>query len=103
MEAPGKQRRVAPISPGDTGAEPIRTAVTEERSLRASASRSRSESRARLVGQYVANGNRLVDEGDLLSALPWFAKALQEEQSNPARGRRFSWSGSATRMYARAI
>jgi len=39
-----------------------------------------AESHARLVRQYVANGNRLVDEGDLLGALPWFAKALKEEQ-----------------------
>jgi WD40 repeat protein/tetratricopeptide (TPR) repeat protein/tRNA A-37 threonylcarbamoyl transferase component Bud32 len=43
-----------------------------------------AQSHIRLVRQYVANGNRLVDEGDLLGALPWFAKALKEEQ-DPAR------------------
>jgi WD40 repeat protein/tetratricopeptide (TPR) repeat protein/predicted Ser/Thr protein kinase len=50
-----------------------------------SAQSSAAESRARLVHQYVANGTRLVDEGDLLGALPWFAQALKEEQDNPER------------------
>jgi len=54
-----------------------------ERSAEA-ADRNAAESRVRLVRQYVANGNRLGDEGDLLGALPWFAKALKEEQ-DPAR------------------
>jgi len=52
----------------------------EKRSAQSNA----AESRARLVRQYVANGNRLVDEGDLMGALPWFATALKEEQ-DPAR------------------
>jgi serine/threonine protein kinase len=44
-----------------------------------------AESHARLVQQYVANGNRLVDDGDFLGALPWFAQALNEEKGNPER------------------
>src|SRR5262249_15699881 len=33
-----------------------------------------------VIRQYVAEGNRLVDQGDLLGALPWFAKALKEDK-----------------------
>jgi serine/threonine protein kinase len=44
-----------------------------------------SESHTRLVRQYVANGNRLVQERDLLGALSWFAQALKEERDNPER------------------
>jgi hypothetical protein len=43
-----------------------------------------TESRTRLVRQYVANGNRLVQERDFLGALPWFAQALKEEM-DPGR------------------
>ena len=39
-----------------------------------------------IVRQYVANGNRLVEEGDLITALPWFAKALNEDQDPGRRG-----------------
>ncbi len=44
-----------------------------------------SESRQRLVRLNVANGNRLVEEGDLLGALPWYVEAMKLEQSDPAR------------------
>jgi WD40 repeat protein/tetratricopeptide (TPR) repeat protein len=47
--------------------------------------RERKQARQNLLRQYVANGNRLVEERDPLSALPWFAKALREEQDDPAR------------------
>ncbi|HEV3255671.1 MAG TPA: protein kinase [Gemmataceae bacterium] len=40
-------------------------------------------SRQQLVRQYVANGNRLVNDGDFIGALPWFAEALRLD-----RGRR---------------
>src|SRR5262249_46062901 len=35
-----------------------------------------TESQRRLVQQYVANGERLAEEGDLCSALAWMAEAL---------------------------
>src|SRR5262249_49126350 len=43
------------------------------------------ESLSRLVRQYVANGNRLVESGDLPAALLWFAQVLKEEQNDSAR------------------
>src|SRR5207249_2272402 len=46
-----------------------------------------AESRTRLVRQYVANGNRLVQERDFLGALPWFAQALKEDRNSPERAR----------------
>jgi WD40 repeat protein/Flp pilus assembly protein TadD len=39
----------------------------------------------RLVQLYVSNGVRLMDEGDLLSALPWFVKALEQEKGGADR------------------
>src|SRR5207249_2494528 len=51
-----------------------------EKQQRERADLNAAESRTRLVRQYVANGNRLVDEGDLFGALPWFAEALKLEQ-----------------------
>jgi WD40 repeat protein len=42
-----------------------------------------AQSRQRLVRLHVANGERLVREGDLTGALLWFVEALQEEQENP--------------------
>jgi WD40 repeat protein/tetratricopeptide (TPR) repeat protein len=43
--------------------------------------------RGLLARQYVATGNRLVDEGDLPGALLWFTEALELEQDDPARAR----------------
>ena len=40
-----------------------------------------------LVGQYVANGNRLVQEKDYLGALAWFAQALKEDAETPERAK----------------
>jgi Tol biopolymer transport system component/tetratricopeptide (TPR) repeat protein len=45
----------------------------------------REDAQQRLVGLDVATGNRLVDEGDLLGALPWFAEALCLEEGKGAR------------------
>ncbi|HXJ71522.1 MAG TPA: WD40 repeat domain-containing protein, partial [Candidatus Dormibacteraeota bacterium] len=49
--------------------------------------RERKQVQHDLVRQYVANGNRLVQEGDLLGALPWFAQALKEDRNNAERAR----------------
>src|SRR5262249_1341357 len=39
-----------------------------------------------LVGQqYVSNGARLVEDGDLSGALVWFTEALQRDHADPAR------------------
>src|SRR6266566_1919552 len=64
--------------------EQAEEAQANEATQRRRAEDNAAKSRARLVRQYVASGNRLVDEGDLLGALPWFAKALKEEP-DPAR------------------
>ena len=45
---------------------------------------SASESRHRLVRSYVADGNRLVDDGDPFTAMLWFAEALRLDEGNPA-------------------
>jgi WD40 repeat protein/serine/threonine protein kinase len=42
------------------------------------------ESRQRLVRLHVANGERLLDEGDLLGALPWLTEALQLDKAEGA-------------------
>jgi WD40 repeat protein/serine/threonine protein kinase len=43
------------------------------------------ESRERLVRLHVANGERLLDEGDLLGALPWLTEALHLDKANGPR------------------
>jgi WD40 repeat protein/serine/threonine protein kinase/tetratricopeptide (TPR) repeat protein len=43
------------------------------------------ESRQRLVRLTVAQGVRLMDEGNLLGSLPWFAEALRLDQGDPGR------------------
>lgn len=40
-----------------------------------------------LVHQLVVQGNQLTEEGDFLGALPWFAEALRQEQSDLKRAR----------------
>ncbi len=53
--------------------------------LRADAQQQAAESRESLVRLRVAEGNRLVEQGDPLSALPLFVAALQLEQGDLAR------------------
>ncbi len=43
------------------------------------------EHRRHLVRMLVAHGVRLMDEGDLLASLPWFAEALVRDQKDPER------------------
>src|SRR5262249_54761798 len=43
------------------------------------------QSRRRLVQQYVANGERLADAGDLTPALAWFAEALYLDRGDASR------------------
>src|SRR5262249_43226687 len=47
--------------------------------------RKAEESLQRLVRQYVAEGGRLTEEGDLLGALSWFAEALRLDRGDPRR------------------
>jgi WD40 repeat protein/tRNA A-37 threonylcarbamoyl transferase component Bud32 len=49
------------------------------------AEKNAEESRQRLVRQYVANGMRLVDEGDSFRALPWLVEALKFDSLSPER------------------
>jgi WD40 repeat protein len=46
------------------------------------------ESQQRLTQMYVANGTRLLDDGDLLGALPWLTQALALDQGDAAREER---------------
>jgi len=41
--------------------------------------------RHELSGSHVANGVRLVDEGDLLSSLPWFVEAMRLDLGDTSR------------------
>ena len=58
----------------------IRIASARDEALKAA-----EESRQRLVRAQVAAGSGLVEQGDLLSALPWFAEALRLDQGDSAR------------------
>lgn len=49
--------------------------------------RKTQESTRRLAGTYVANGVRLVEDGDPAGALPWFAAAWRLEQGDGDRSR----------------
>ncbi len=44
-----------------------------------------AENHRRLVLQYLANGNRSVDSGDVFGALPWFGRALEVDQADPVQ------------------
>jgi WD40 repeat protein len=46
------------------------------------------ESRRRLIQLHVANGTRLLEEGDLFGALPWLTEALALEQGDLSREER---------------
>ncbi len=44
-----------------------------------------AENHRRLVLQYLANGNRSVDAGNVFGALPWFGRALEVDQADPVQ------------------
>jgi WD40 repeat protein/serine/threonine protein kinase len=58
----------------------VRIAAARDEALKAA-----EESRQRLVHAQVAAGAGRVEQGDLFSALPWFADALRLDQGDPAR------------------
>ena len=60
-------------------------AEKEQGRLRAVAETRADESRQLLTRRYVAEGNRLVEQGRPLTALPWLVEALELETGNPAR------------------
>jgi eukaryotic-like serine/threonine-protein kinase len=62
-------------------------AEQEQTRLRGIAESKASESVERLVRRYVAEGNRLMEEGLPLQALPWMVEALELESSDPERAR----------------
>jgi WD40 repeat protein len=65
-------------------------AKAEENEAQAQKARQRAEALARenhdrLVRHYVGEGSRLLEEGDLLGSLTWFAKALKEDEGDRRR------------------
>ncbi len=54
-----------------------------ERDARLLADARAEEIRWRLVRMNVENGNRIIDQGDLTGALPWFAEALRLDRDDP--------------------
>ena len=56
-----------------------------ESAQRAKAEKLADDTRRLLSRQYVSNGTRLVDDGDLMGSLVWFAEALELDQGDPAR------------------
>jgi WD40 repeat protein/tetratricopeptide (TPR) repeat protein/tRNA A-37 threonylcarbamoyl transferase component Bud32 len=65
--------------------EAVRRKAEDEREAREAADRNAEEVRALLGRQYVANGARLLDEGDLGGALLWFTEALRRDDASPER------------------
>src|SRR5262249_23197039 len=64
----------------------IAAARDDEAAQRRRAEDNAEESRQRLVRAQVAGGASLMEQGDLHSALPWFAEALRLDPGDPARG-----------------
>jgi WD40 repeat protein/Tfp pilus assembly protein PilF len=62
-----------------------KTARGESEIAKKLAERKAEESREQLVRSYVGNGVRLLDDGDLLGSLPWFAEALRNDPGNRQR------------------
>jgi serine/threonine protein kinase/WD40 repeat protein len=62
-----------------------KNAREDEAGARADAEQKARESQQRLARLYVSNGVRLMDDGDLLGSLPWFAEALRLDQDDPDR------------------
>lgn len=56
-----------------------------EQVARTDAEKKSEESRLRLVRLNVASGTRLMNDGDLLGSLPWFAEALRLDRGDPVR------------------
>jgi WD40 repeat protein/Flp pilus assembly protein TadD len=54
----------------------------QEQGLRTDAERARKTAEDRLVRLHVGNGLRLMEEGDLLGSLPWFAEAIKQERNS---------------------
>jgi WD40 repeat protein/serine/threonine protein kinase/tetratricopeptide (TPR) repeat protein len=63
----------------------LRAEADREAKRRADVEQARAQSSERLVRLTVTNGTRLMDDGDLIGSLPWFAEALRLEQNTPAR------------------
>jgi eukaryotic-like serine/threonine-protein kinase len=59
-------------------------AMESERKARLRADAGAEEIRWRLVRMNVENGNRIIDQGDLTGALPWFAEALRLDRDDSA-------------------
>jgi WD40 repeat protein/tetratricopeptide (TPR) repeat protein len=65
----------------------LRQAAAREHQHAVDAERALAESRQRLVRLTVANGADLLDDDNLLGALPWFAEALRLDQEQGESGR----------------
>jgi eukaryotic-like serine/threonine-protein kinase len=66
-----------------TAASREKTAADSERQQRLLSDARAGEIRWRLVRMNVENGARIVDQGDLTGALPWFAEALRLDREDP--------------------
>src|SRR5262249_6926715 len=63
----------------------LRLEAEREVKRRAEVENALEESRQRLVRLTVANGTRLLDEGDLIGSLPWFAEAMRLDGEDARR------------------
>ena len=64
-------------------AEKATASARSEHDARLQVDASAREIRYRLVRMDVENGNRIIDQGDLTGALPWFAEALRLDRDLP--------------------
>jgi WD40 repeat protein len=63
----------------------LKTSLTNESTARSETALEREKLRRQLVRRYVGDGSRLLDDGDTLGALVWFAGALALDQGDPER------------------
>jgi WD40 repeat protein/tetratricopeptide (TPR) repeat protein len=62
-------------------------AEKKEKAARREAEALARENHERLIRSYVTQGVRLMDDGDLLGSLPWFASALKVDAGDPERAK----------------
>jgi WD40 repeat protein/tetratricopeptide (TPR) repeat protein len=66
-------------------AEEAGKTATAAKELKEEAEKERRRAEERLANQYVGEGVRRMDAGDLLGSLPWFSAALDVDKDNPER------------------
>jgi WD40 repeat protein/serine/threonine protein kinase len=72
----------------ETARDEARESAKRAEQAQQEAAQARQESLQRLIRLHVADGTRLLDDGDLFGALPWLTEALALDQGDAAREQR---------------